>query len=199
MKENNRNNDSININDPGWKTAWAIYSKENLSKSVFFPWGLSLVTILICLFTTNSPITLLLYSTELIITIVPCILGFTLAGYALIMGLSNSEFMKGLKAFKQEGKEYTLFQSLNATFAIVLGMLFITTLTGVVVGIIIKAEIPMPFCEKFTDVCNWLCLFTLIFLLYYTINSIKDIVINIFNLGQFAQIYTNAEDEDNDD
>lgn len=187
---------NININNPGWRTAWVIYSKENLSNSVFFPWGLSLITLLVCIFTDNKPIILLTYLTELITTIVPGILGFTLAGYALIMGLSNSEFMKGLKAFKQEGKNYTLFQSLNATFAIVLCVLFITTLTGVVTGIIIKAEIPMPFCEKMTDAYNWLWLLVLIFLLYYTINSIKDIVINIFNLGQFAQVYDdNNENE----
>ena len=126
-------------------------------------------------------------------------LGFTLSGYALMMGLSNSEFIQGLINFKEEGKEYSLFQSLNTVFAVVLGMMFLTTLVGAFACVIVKAEISLP--ERwvdFTNAYNWFSLFVLIFLMYYTINAIKDIVINIFNFGQYVQVYAENPEEENE-
>lgn len=31
---------------------------------------------------------------------------------------------------------------------------------------------------------------------YYTINAIKDVVINIFNLGQYVQVYAEKTEDD---
>lgn len=77
-------------------------------------------------------------------------------------------------------------------------MMFLTTLVGAFTCIIIKAEISLPKdLDDLTDMYNWICLFILMFLMYYTINAIKDIVINIFNFGQYVQVYA-EEPEDNE-
>ena len=34
------------------------------------------------------------------------------------------------------------------------------------------------------------------FLMYYTINAIKDVVINIFNFGQYVQVYAEKTEDD---
>ena len=38
--------------------------------------------------------------------------------------------------------------------------------------------------------------FVLMFLMYYTINAIKDVVINIFNFGQYVQVYAEKTEDD---
>ena len=149
-------------------------------------------------FSKKNPLGLIEYVGSTILSVGPNMLGFTLSGYALMMGLSNSEFIQGLINFREEGKEYSLFQSLNTVFAVVLGMMFLTTLVGAFTCIIIKAEISLPKdLDDLTDMYNWICLFILMFLMYYTINAIKDIVINIFNFGQYVQVYA-EEPEDNE-
>lgn len=186
------------IYDPGWGVVWRIYSKENLKKSIWLPLILTVVSFAVCLFSKKNPLGLIEYVGSTILSVGPNMLGFTLSGYALMMGLSNSEFIQGLINFREEGKEYSLFQSLNTVFAVVLGMMFLTTLVGAFTCIIIKAEISLPKdLDDLTDMYNWICLFILMFLMYYTINAIKDIVINIFNFGQYVQVYA-EEPEDNE-
>lgn len=179
---------------PGWPAVWFIYSLDNLWRSVLIPFVLTFLSLIVCFFSDKSPIVLLTYISDVIVSVCPSILGFTLSGYALMMGLSDSAFIKGLMRYKEEGKPHSMFQSLNSTFAIVLGVAFITTIVGVVAGIIIKADINLPnslLC--YSNIYNWLCLSFLFFLLFYTINSIKDIVVNIFNFGQYVQACSESE------
>lgn len=187
------------IYDPGWGVVWKIYSKENLRKSLYLPLILTIVSFVVCIFSEKSSLSLIEYVASTILSVGPNMLGFTLSGYALMMGLSNSDFIQGLINFKEEGKEYSLFQSLNTVFAVVLGMMFLTTLVGAFTCVVVKAEISLP--ERwvdFTNAYNWFSLFVLIFLMYYTINAIKDIVINIFNFGQYVQVYADNQEEENE-
>lgn len=185
------------VYDPGWSVVWKIYSKENLKKSIWFPLVLTIVSFTICLLSGKAPFGLIEFVSSIILSVGPNMLGFTLSGYALLMGLSNSKFIQGLINFKEEEKEYSLFQSLNTIFAVVLGMMFLTTIVGAFTSVIVKAEITLPEgLVSFTEIYNWICLFLLMFLMYYTINAIKDIVINIFNFGQYVQIFTEKMEED---
>lgn len=189
--------DDSELFNPGWSSVWAIYSRNNLLRSIWLPGILGLISLTTCLFSDKLSIELIEYISNIITSVGPSILGFTLSGYALMMGLSNSEFIQGLIRYKEQGKKYSLFQSLNSTFAIVLGSMFVTTIIGVLAGLISKAQIePLPFFEPISEAYNWFCLFIMVFLLFYTINSIKDIVINIFNFGQYVQIYVDNDDED---
>lgn len=186
------------IYDPGWGVVWKIYSKENLRKSLYLPLIFTIVSFVVCIFSEKSSLSLIEYVASTILSVGPNMLGFTLSGYALMMGLSNSDFIQGLINFKEEGKEYSLFQSLNTVFAVVLGMMFLTTLVGAFTCVVVEAEISLP--ERwvdFTNAYNWFSLFVLIFLMYYTINAIKDIVINIFNFGQYVQVYAENPEEEN--
>lgn len=186
------------IYHPGWDIVWRIYSKENLCKSIWLPAILTVVSFFVCFFSGKDSLVFLEYVSSTILSVGPNMLGFTLSGYALMMGFSNSDFIKGLINFKEDGKEYSLFQSLNSVFAVVLGMMFLTTLVGAFASVVLKANLPMPaMLLSITSLYNWSCLFVLLFLMFYTINAIKDIVINIFNFGQYVQIY--AEEPEDDD
>lgn len=97
---------------PGWGVVWKIYSRENLKKSIWLPLVLTVVSFAICFFSGKASLDLIEYVASTILSVGPNMLGFTLSGYALMMGLSNSEFVRGLINFKEEGKDYSLFQSL---------------------------------------------------------------------------------------
>lgn len=185
------------IYDPGWKTVWRIYSCDNLFKSIVIPLCLAIVACIVCSFSELPSIKLLEHVSGIILSIGPSMLGFTLSGYALMMGLSNSQFIQQLIKFKEEGKEHSQFQALNAVFAVVLGGMFVTTLAGAFVGIIVNAQIAMPYCLNIITVYyNWLWLFILYFLVFYIINAIKDIVMNIFSFGQFIQIFVESNTDE---
>lgn len=185
------------IYDPGWGVVWKIYSKENLKKSIWLPLILTVISFVVCFFSEKDPFDLIEFVGSTILSVGPNMLGFTLSGYALMMGLSNSEFIQGLINFREEGKEYSLFQALNAVFAVVLGMMFLTTLVGAFACVVVEAGISLPKeWNSFVDTYNWACLSVLMFLMYYTINAIKDIVINIFNFGQYVQVYAEEPEED---
>lgn len=185
------------VYDPGWGVVWKIYSKENLKRSIWLPLILTVISFVVCFFSGKDPFDLIGFVGSTILSVGPNMLGFTLSGYALMMGLSSSEFIQGLINFKEEGKEYSLFQSLNTVFAVVLGMMFLTTLVGALACVVIEAGVALPKeWDSFVDTCNWACLSVLMFLMYYTINAIKDIVINIFNFGQYVQVYAEKLDDD---
>lgn len=60
----------------------------------------------------------------------------------------------------------------------------------------LKANIPSPkFLMKYCEIYNWICFYVLLFFLFYTINAIKDVVINIFNFGQYVQACIDSEAE----
>ena len=92
------------IYDPGWGVVWRIYSKENLKKSHLVTINFN-GSIFCCLFLfKKNPLGLIEYVGSTILSVGPNMLGFTLSGYALMMGLSNSEFIQGLINFREEGK-----------------------------------------------------------------------------------------------
>lgn len=142
---------------------------------------------------TESPTILIDAVATLSLTIAPTVLGFTLAGYALMMGMSGSKVMQPIL----DGEKPTLFQKLNSTFAIVLGASFITTLVCVFIKIGMSFVGHLGALNYNLKICiKAFTLFSLVFLLIYTIFSIKDITINIFNFGQFAQTYHDVHPDD---
>ena len=183
-----------NSTSPGWGAVFQCYSLQNLRRSVVFPLIMALIVTVCTMASSISPTVLINAVTTISLTIAPTVLGFTLAGYALMMGMSGSKVMQPI----MDGEKPTLFQKLNSTFAIVLGASFITTLCGVFVKIGMSF---ISYLSAFNDnlkICiKAFTLFMLVFLLIYTILSIKHITINIFNFGQFAQTYHDAHPDDN--
>jgi len=181
----------VSINGVGWKTVKLIYLRRKLWFSIGLPIFLSLMFSIYAQCSLDNIIDIIQFTANLIIQILPGVLGFILAGYALMMGLSSSDYIKKLKQHKDQNYDHSMFQTLNATFAFVLFMLFSTLIFGVITLIIIKlgciyiAIIP----QRLGYFINWAYLTFILFLLFYSILSIKDIVINVFNFGQFVQAY----------
>ena len=185
---------------PGWGVVWKIYSRENLKKSIWLPLVLTVVSFAICFFSGKASLDLIEYVYREILSDSPdiAIANTTMRKHTEPMKqeLMNLVALKKMldECIVKEGKDYSLFQSLNTIFAVVLGMMFLTTIVGAFACIVVKAEISLPEAwSSFINAYNWVCLFVLMFLMYYTINAIKDVVINIFNFGQYVQVYAEKQ------
>lgn len=183
-----RNWRQVKIHKSGWGAVFAIYSARNFKASIVLPTVLSILSISLCFLSRISTFLMVKYMSEMTIQIVPMVLGFVLSGYALFMGLNDSTSVKDLLNYKPKDRDCTLFQDLNTVFAVVLYSSFLTCILGVTIGFICSLEIKsFDFYRPYIDITNRIVLFILLFMIYYTINSIKDVVINIFNYGQYIQ------------
>jgi len=182
------------IKAPGWNAVKLIYPKENY-RSLIIPVILSAV-FTICS-DQNNTLELIKWTCGQITSILPSILGFTLTGYALIIGLSSSDLIRSL-AVKKEDNEPSMYQVLNATFAHVLVVLSMSITAGVLIGYLAKLNCTILFLVRdYVDCINATILFILLTLVFYSLLSVKDIVINVFNFGQYAQAEFSKQDKKN--
>lgn len=169
----------------GWTKAWEIYPLSNSWKGAKMPLAMLVVSIVVYLFKGNvSEIELIKLVGGIVISGFPSIIGFILTGYALIIGFSGSDFLLKMAKSKADDK-HSLFERVNSTFAFVIGALVVTYLVAGVVTFVMGLQIEWPFSEGVV-VYNAIVLFLLLFLFYYSVCTLLDIVLNVFNLGQLA-------------
>lgn len=169
----------------GWTKAWEIYPLSNMWKGAKMPLAMLLVSIVVYLFKGNvSEIELIKLVGGIVTGGFPSIIGFILTGYALIIGFSGSDFLLKMAKSKADDK-HSLFERVNSTFAMVIGVLVVTYMAAGVIAFVSGLQIEWPFADG-VEVYNAFVLFLLLFLFYYSICALLDIVLNVFNLGQLA-------------
>lgn len=172
---------------PGWKSVWSIYPKENIGRNIWRPLVLLAIAVISSFFSSKSSTELISVVSNWITSGYPSIIGFILSGYVLIVGFSGSDFLLNLA--KPNDAKYTLFQVLNSTFAVVIAVMIITYAIGALLSFIVSCEIEWPFptncgCDAF----NFIALVFIEFTFFYSLNTLLDVVINIFNMGQMANV-----------
>ena len=171
----------------GWKVAFSIYPEIYFKKSLVKPgalWGISLI-VFFCFSETDS-LDMLGWMADFIKSSFPSILGFILTGHALIVGFSGSDFILHL-AKDRKDSDTTLLQDTNTTFTIVIASMVLNLLIGAVVGFLLKAELP---CWDYdlAKIVNAIVFSVVLFVFYYSVCSLFDVVISIFNLGQASNV-----------
>jgi hypothetical protein len=136
------------------------------------------------------------------VSILPNLLGFLLGGYTILIGFGNSALLKAATHVIR-GRRISLFQMLSTIFALTIYLQSIA-LAGAVVAQF-TLEIPLHagpgFMGQLHDIApivNKIFTLSFLFLLFYSILSLKDTVVNVFS---FAQRYhlTLTEDRLTDD
>lgn len=185
----------------GWKTVWRIYPRKNIVRGCIKPVILLILTLPFFLISNNNAFYFLDLISQTILSTFPSLIGFILAGYTLIIGFSSSDIITYLSKFNG-GKGYSIFQTVNSTFAITISIMILTFIIGGFCSFIIKSDIDFIFNvnASIIEIYNFVLLFLLAFMFYYSLCSLLDIVINIFNLGQFANILAKkkSNNKDND-
>lgn len=172
---------------PGWKSVWAIYPKRNLRTNVWRPIVFAAIAACCYCCSSKSACELIGLVSGWITSGFPSIIGFVLSGYVLIVGFSGSDFLLSLANPRKDN--YTLFQVLNSTFAVVIAIIIVTYAIGAIYSLVVSCDIVWPLkIQWLCIVYNFMAFLLIDFFFFYAVFSLVDIVVNIFNMGQMANV-----------
>lgn len=96
----------------------------------------------------------------------------------------------------EEGHSY--FEVVSSIFAVVLGVVVSTYIIACIVSYILELHIQWPFNNNCADCFNTVCFFIFLFIFYYSIFALLDIIVNVFNIGQYANAVAQNKLKDED-
>ena len=175
-----------------WRGILSILTMHDTFKKAPF-WACLSISIIfaVCsgVFTQNTFIFLQALS-EITINVFPNLLGFSLGGYAIVVGFSNTELIK--RSSKTD--KHSIYQIVSAIFALIILCQVFTLLICFVVTWCIKIDLT-KLCGYYVltaaTIINAIFLFLLTFGVLYSLIMGYFIVINLFTLSQLNnQFYT---------
>ena len=129
---------------------------------------------------------------DLILSIIPSLLGFVLSGYALLIGFGNIEIIAKKRQAEVDNGKPTLYQKVSTIFAVALIMQIVLLVFTFILKILLQIDFPCLFDNCIPcDIVNYFVFTLLIFGLLYVTVMIKDLVVNIFNFSQFQHFFIN--------
>lgn len=171
----------------GWNGVFSVYPLRKLWKGAIIPFLFLVISIAVYFFGENhSPIDLMNNLDDIIISGFPSIIGFVLTGYALIIGFSGTELVGKMACIEVDQEGHSYFEVVSSIFAVVLAVVVLTYIIACLVSYALELQILWPFDNNYADCFNTLCFFIFLFLFYYSIFALLDIIVNIFNIGQYA-------------
>lgn len=189
-------NRKVNVFATSWSGIRAVVVFRRLLHKRPFLFAIILsfvVSTLLVIFGPDKVYTVLLTTCDLIVAVFPSLLGFSLGGYALIIGFSNSELMEHLA----KDQDWSLFQALSGIFAFSLLFQVFSTIIAATIIWGIKSEINLfnvSCCYWLIVIGNGLLIFTLIFGALYSLLLLPYVIFNLFSLGQVnSAFYTNKK------
>lgn len=175
----------------GWINVRRLYPPHNLKRGLLYPLAICSVIWVGLFFARKNVYQILGDLSGMIVSSFPSIIGFILAGYAILIGCSNQDILKRIcSPTPKEGS--SIFQRTSATFAVVMGSLITTLLSGFVVNIFIKGEYEFWFCCG-DKVFNLIIFILLSYISIYSLWSLVDITSNLFNYSQFINAQIQSE------
>ena len=182
------NNNNRNIF--GWKSIFENYTFKDAFKDCIYPSCMSLILTLLITFSSPDIFVSLQKIITWSISIIPNILVLLLAGYAIVLTVSWSDYGKSIRKY-EAGKR--LLYNINSSYAAAILIMVITLLLNLTIDLIASFEVVVP--VAISKYVNLITVFFLITLLIFSIWLLKDIAINIFNLGQTSSLFDNETNE----
>lgn len=182
----------------GWAGFWHVYLYycwKEVKHSL--EWSLVALAVIstISAFSNSTILDLLGYLTDIGLRVAPPLLGFTLSGYALIVGVNDVTISILLKTHKTKSG-IPMYQKLYTTFIAMLFSIFLVLLESVLLNYALKANIEVNFSSWLIITINVFVFSFYTFTLFYAIFAVKDLLSNLFSLGQTANIiYQSMENE----
>lgn len=168
----------------GFRYLYFVKCWKDFAKSLWWSLCLSSLCCVAYFFSSKTAWDLLEVVIDINLRISAPILAFTLAGYSVIMGKASDK----LKNIKTKSG-LTMYQKLNTTFMAMLLSTMTTLLLSVIVLIFMASGIGFVLlpCDFWVTFINNAVLFMMTLLLFYMILTIKDLLSNLFSLGQYIQ------------
>jgi hypothetical protein len=174
----------------GWKSVFKNYTLLDALKDCKYPSCISLTLTLMIIFSSSDIFVSLQKIILWSIGIIPNILALLLAGYAIVLTVFWSDYGKNIRKY-ETGRR--LLNNINSSYAATILIMVITLLLNLSIDLITSFEIVAP--VRISKSVNVTAIFFVITLLIFSIWLLKDIAINIFNLGQTSSIFDNEIDE----
>lgn len=180
----------VNINEdlhkPGLSGFMYLYFKKckrDFKKSLKYSGLLTLLFLVVFFLSKKCSLSLLNNLLSISLKVSPSLLAFTLAGYAVIMG-------RGVENLKKVSTNsgLSMYQKLNTTFIAMLMATLICLIVTVVLSFISSSEISSG-CIIIDDIANLIAFTVTSFLLSYMLFAIKDLISNLFSMGQFMEVH----------
>lgn len=184
---------------PSFKGILNIISHRNTLKKL--PFLITFILTALFLFIIPNKLNYILnclsHLTEITLNVFPDLLGFSLGGYALIVGFNNTELIK--KTSKID--DYSTYQVLSAIFALSVIIQVFSTLLAFLIkflfdnAYLIKQIVTNDFCLIFI---SYAMLFTLMLSVLYSLILTPYIVVNLFTLSQIVNMNHTIEQYQDD-
>lgn len=183
----------------GWNGVFSVYPLRKLWKGAIIPFLFLVISIAVYFMgEKHTSIDLMNKVADIITSGFPSIIGFVLTGYALIIGFSDTELVGKMAHIEVDKEGHSYFEVVSSIFAVVLGVVVLTYIVACLVSYVIELQISWPFDDNCADCFNTLCFFIFLFLFYYSIFALLDIIVNIFNIGQYANAVAQNKIKDED-
>lgn len=118
-----------------------------------------------------------------VLSIIPNVLGFTLTGYVLIVGIGWDKFLETITDQDDDG--YSLFQQISSVFAWGIIIQSICLISTYFVSLIYDLHVY----SNYANCVNGIVLVLIMFLSFYSLFLILKLIINVFHYGQLVQYY----------
>jgi hypothetical protein len=167
-----------------------LIQKRTFRKWPFFIAILIGLSTCVWLLIVSADLTKVLNSTSALIqTVFPGLLGFSLGGYAIVVGFSNADLIK--QSTKTD--KHNIYQILSGIFALSILIQVVATIIGIIVYWCLNIDV----CSVFkihsppllADIVNSLLLFILFSSSLYSLILIPYVVTNLFTLSQLNSLY----------
>lgn len=183
----------------GWNGVFSVYPLRKLWKGALIPFLFLVISIAVYFMgEKHTPIDLMKKVADIITSGFPSIIGFVLTGYALIIGFSDTELVGEMACVEVDEKGHSYFEVVSSIFAVVLGVVVSTYIAACLVSYVLELQISWPFDDNCADCFNTLCFFIFLFIFYYSIFALLDIIVNVFNIGQYANAVAHNKLKDED-
>lgn len=165
-----------------------IYNKKRILSS--FPFWASLILtglyITLSYFIKINQEFILKYFIEKFISIFPNLIGFTLGGYAIIVGFGNTDFLQKIAWSGKENDSFSIYEILNAIFAFnLVCQIFVLILSlGIDFSFAVHAISEIEINASIANAINFIAVCVLIFFATWALFIVPYLATNIFIFGE---------------
>lgn len=193
-KKENNESEIQRLHKASWKGLKYIIIKRGTLKKwpLFLAFSVSLVLPLFILISDSCKLYSVIKETiDLVNVIFPALLGFSLGGYAIVVGFSNAELIKQAVNLKKP----SVYQLLSSIFSLSILVQIFATIFSFLITWVVNTKVfdNIFFGQSITDFTNFACLFFLLFGAIYSLLLTPYIILNLFSLSQLNNAFYTSQ------
>lgn len=163
----------------GWRRVFFVYGAKNFLSDSWFPFILATILVVGGFYWVNCTYEVLGILLDLAVNMLPVLLSLLIAAYAIILPMFCSKTADDI-ANERDGTN--LLENLNSDFALSIYVSLVSVLTIIVSSFIHYLSIEFIY----ADIVNGIIATIILYLIFYDLKILKDLVIAVFNIGQVA-------------